>query len=102
MEWLCNQFSGTFGDLAGTLDRAYPHILTSISSTFAHVLGRATRMQRHQVAGPFTDAFGSFASALAYTFADVAAAVADITAGASSLGWGCGIGLGGSGLRGRT
>jgi hypothetical protein len=101
MEWLCNQFSGTFRNLAGTLDRACPHILTSLSSTFAHVLGRATRMQRHQVAGPFTDAFGSFACALAYAFAYVTAAVADITPGASSLGLDCGIGLGGSGLRGR-
>jgi hypothetical protein len=46
-------------------------------------------MQRHQVAGPFTDAFGSFACALAYAFAYVTAAVADITAGASSLGLDC-------------
>ena len=101
MEWLCNQFSGTFGDLAGTLGRACPHILTGISSTFTHVLGRATRMQRHQVAGPFTDALGSLACALACAFADVTAAAADITAGASSLGWGSGLGVGDPGLRGR-
>jgi hypothetical protein len=101
MEWLCNQFSSTFADLVGTLDRAFPHILTSISSTFAHVPGRGTRMPGHQVAGPFTDTFGSFACALACAFAYVTATVANITAGASSLGWGCGFGLGGSGLRGR-
>jgi hypothetical protein len=100
MEWLRNQFSSTFSDLASTFDRAYPNILTSTSSTFAHVLCRATRMQRHQVAGPFTDAFGSFACALADAFAYVTAPVAHITAGASSPGWGSGIRLGGSGLRG--
>jgi hypothetical protein len=101
MEWLCNQFSGTFGDLAGTLDSACSHILTGFTSTFAHVPGRGTRMQRRQVAGPFTNAFGSFACALACAFAYITAAVADITAGALSLGWGCGIGLRGSGLRDR-
>jgi hypothetical protein len=58
-------------------------------------------MQRHQVAAPFTDALGSLACTLACAFADVTAAPADITADASSLGWGCGLGLGGSGLRSR-
>jgi hypothetical protein len=60
VERLRNQLTGTFPDLAGTLDRADPYILTGISSTFAYVLGSASRMQRHQVAGPFTDALGSF------------------------------------------
>ena len=101
MERLCNQLSGTFGDLAGTLNRAYPRILAGISSTFANVLARASRMQRCQVAGPFTDALGSLACALACAFADVTAAAADITAGASSLGWGSGLGVGDPGLRGR-
>jgi hypothetical protein len=57
-------------------------------------------MQCHQVAGPFTDALGSLACALACAFTDIAAAPADITAGAWWLGWGCGSGLGGLGLRG--
>ena len=41
-----NQLSGTFGDLAGTLDRAYLYIPAGISSTFAGVLGHTSRMQR--------------------------------------------------------
>jgi hypothetical protein len=101
VERLSNQLSGTSGNLAGTLDRAYPHILAGISGTFADVPGRASRMQGHQVAGPFTHALGSLACAFASAFADITAAPADITAGASSLGWGCGLGLGGLGLRGR-
>jgi hypothetical protein len=98
LERLRNQLSATFGDLAGTLDRAYAHILAGISSPFADVPDRASRMQCHQVAGSFTDALGRFACALACAFADVTAAPADITAAASSPGWGCGRGLGGPGL----
>ena len=97
VERLRNQLPGAFPDLGGTLDRAYPDIFAGISSTFAHVLGSADRMQRHQVAGPFTDALGSLSHALTCAFTDVTAAAADITAGASSLGWGCRLGLGGPG-----
>jgi hypothetical protein len=85
VERLRNQLTGTFSNLPGTVDRAYPYILAGIYSTFADVLGSATRMQRHQVAGPFTDALGSFSCALACAFADVTAAAADITTDA--LGW---------------
>jgi hypothetical protein len=52
VERLRNQLTGTFSNLPGTVDRAYPYILAGIYSTFADVLGSATRMQRHQVAGP--------------------------------------------------
>jgi hypothetical protein len=101
VERLRNQLSGTFADLTGTLDRSYPYILAGLSGTFADVFGRADRMQRHQVTGSFADSFSSFACTLACPFADVTAAASDITAGASSLGWSCGLGLGGLGLRGR-
>jgi hypothetical protein len=80
VEGLRNQLTGAFSDLAGTLDGAYPYILAGFSSTFADVLGSASGMQCRQVAGPFTNAFGSLSRALACAFADVTAAAADITA----------------------
>jgi hypothetical protein len=89
VERLGNQLSGTFADLAGALDRAHAHILAALSSALADVFGRASRMQRHEVAGPFPDALGSLACALACAFIDIAAAPADITAGA--WGWVAGL-----------
>ena len=88
---LCNELSSAFGDLAGTLDRAYPRILAGSSGTFADVLGRSSRMQCHQITGPLADALGGFACALPGSFANVTGATADIAASASSLGWGCGL-----------
>jgi hypothetical protein len=74
VERFCNELSGAFGDLARTLDRAFPCILAGSSRTFANVLSRANRMQRHQITGPLADALGSIACAFAGTFADVTAA----------------------------
>jgi hypothetical protein len=101
VERLCDQLSGTFGDLVGALDCANSHILAGISCTFTDVFGRAHGMQRNQVAGPFANTLGSLAGRLACAFTNITAAPAELTGGTLSLGWGRGLGLGALGLRSR-
>ncbi len=101
VERLCDQLSGTFGDLVGALHCANSRTLAGISCTFTDVFGRAHGMQRNQVAGPFANTLGSLACRLACAFSNIATAPAEITGGTLSLGRGRGLGLGGLGLRSR-
>jgi hypothetical protein len=85
MERFRHGSSGTLGDLAGSLRRAYPDIFTGFAGAFPYILGCADRMQRHQVTGAFAGTLRGMASALTCTFPNITAAAANITAGAALM-----------------
>jgi hypothetical protein len=74
-----------FGDFAGSLHRAHADILARNGRTLSDIAGSVERVQRHQVARTFSDAFGRGPGAFGGPFANVSGAAANVTAGAALL-----------------
>jgi hypothetical protein len=86
MKGFREELSGSLGNLPSAFGRAHTNILASLYAALPHILRGTHRMQRHQVARPFADPFGSLTRAFGGSLTDIAGAIADIGAGTPWLG----------------
>jgi len=85
VERLRNQLARTLSNLAGPLHGPNPNILSPDSNSFANILRRACGMQRNQIPGTLTNAFGRLPDTLTSTLANIPRAAPYIAAGTTAF-----------------